>query len=113
MGLLKDFAKDVLGHAPLAMLVLLPIVLWMHLVQNDYARWVIIVAGIPSWALSGYMTGWLREDSQHREHFDKTPEGWMWWFKGLPWGGRHRDMAGFALGGAIDCAIVLFVPWFN
>ena len=113
MSVLKDIAKDVLGHAPIGMIVLAPIVLWMHLVQNDYDRWAIIVAGFVSWGVSGYCTGWLREDSQHREHFDKTPEGWGWFWKGFPFGGRHRDMLGFALGGAIDCAIVLFVPWFN
>ena len=112
MNLLKEIGAQVL-HALLAMLTLLPVTLWIAFVNQGHARWAVILTAFVSFMASSYTVGWLREDSQHRAHFDKTPEGWAWWLKSFPIGGRHRDMYAFAVGGAADAALVLFVPWFN
>ena len=109
---MREIGAQVL-HCMLGMMVLLPIALWVALQNQGHARWLVILMGFISWGISGYMTGWLREDSQHRAHFDKTPEGWIWWLKSWPLGGRHRDMYAFTVGGMIDVSLVMFVPWFN
>jgi len=112
METLKEIGAQIL-HALLGMLVLLPVALWIAFENQGHGRVAVILTGFMSWGMAGYMTGWLREDSQHRAHFDETPEGWLWWLKSFPIGGRHRDMYAFAIGGMADCALVLFVPWFN
>ena len=90
---LKEIGTQIL-HAIIAMIVLLPL-LWPKLIFT--------------WAISAFLTGLLREDSQHRAHFDSTPEGWAWIKKGFPIGGRWRDMWAFAVGGLADGLIYYFV----
>ena len=93
----KDLSKEVgvqILHALIAMAVLAPVM------------FMPVLIGAP---ISGYLYALVREDTQHRKHFDKTPEGWGWFAKGFPFGGRHRDMYAGALGGAINGIIHMAV----
>jgi len=85
MSTLKEIGAQIL-HAMLGFVVCLFPALW-----PDFPL---------TWAVSAFLCGLLREDSQHRAHFDKTPEGWRWILQGhFPYGGRWRDMWAFAVGG--------------
>jgi hypothetical protein len=91
MRVLKEIGAQIL-HALLAMVILLPVAMWPDLVAP--------------WALSGFLIGFLREDTQHRVPDAGGSEGWGWVKKSFPIGGRWRDIWAFAVGGLADGAIV-------